>query len=36
MTRDGMNYEEAQECFEFNTLDAYYGERTPIYCDDEY
>jgi len=29
--RDGMDFEEAQEYFEFNTLCAYVGEFTPIF-----
>tara|TARA_R110000824_G_scaffold5538_4_gene25577 strand:- start:1751 stop:2029 length:279 start_codon:yes stop_codon:yes gene_type:complete len=28
---DGMTYEEAWEFLEFNTLNAYVGENTPIY-----
>ena len=31
MKRDGMSYEEAVECFEFNTLGAWVGEGTPVY-----
>jgi|TARA_Y100000310_G_scaffold272837_1_gene288027 hypothetical protein len=29
--RDGMSPEEAQEFFDFNTLEAWNGEGTPIY-----
>lgn len=29
---DGMTDEEAQEYFDFNILNAYLGENTPIYC----
>ena len=29
--RDGMNYEEAMEFFDFNIRDAYMGEQTPMY-----
>ena len=31
MTRDGMNYEDALEFFEFNTLGAYVGKQTPVF-----
>jgi hypothetical protein len=31
---DGMEFEEAQEYLYFNTIGAYVGERTPIWCDD--
>ena len=31
MTRDGMNYDEAVEFFEYNIQGAYVGPRTPIY-----
>jgi hypothetical protein len=33
--RDGMTGEEAQEFFGFNIQDAYVGEHTPIWVDDE-
>lgn len=29
--RDGMTYEDAQECFFFNTLGAWLGENTPVF-----
>jgi len=29
--RDGMDYEEAVEFFEFNTVGAWLGENTPIF-----
>ena len=29
--RDGMDYEEAVEFFEFNTVGAWVGENTPIF-----
>jgi hypothetical protein len=29
--RDGMSPEEAQEFFDYNTLEAWVGEGTPIY-----
>jgi hypothetical protein len=29
--RDGMDYEEALEFLEFNTIHAYVGENTPIW-----
>ena len=31
MGRDGMSEEEAEEFMEFNVVDAYVGERTPIF-----
>ena len=30
---DGMTYEDAVEYLEFNTLNAYVGEYTPVYID---
>jgi hypothetical protein len=35
MTRDGMEYEDAVEFFDFNVEGAYMGDETPIYVDDE-
>ena len=29
--RDGMEYEEAVEYFEFNVIGAWFGEHTPVY-----
>lgn len=29
--RDGMDYEEALEFFEYNVIGAYMGENTPIF-----
>lgn len=31
-----MTDEDAREYFNFNVLGAYIGEKTPIFCDDEY
>ena len=31
MERDGMDYEEAQEFFEFNIVGAYMGKNTPVF-----
>jgi hypothetical protein len=31
MARDGMDEEAATKCFEFNTLGAWVGDRTPLY-----
>ena len=31
MERDGMDYVDAQEFFEFNTLGAWAGEGTPLF-----
>ena len=36
MTRDNVDFETAQEYFDYNVLDAYVGENTPIYCDDDF
>jgi hypothetical protein len=33
--RDKMTYEMAMEYFDFNVQDAYVGEQTPIWVDDE-
>ena len=35
MERDGMNFEEAEEFFDFNVEGAYVGEKTPIWVNDE-
>lgn len=32
MNRDGMDYEGAVECFEFNTAGAWAGDGTPAYA----
>jgi hypothetical protein len=31
-----MNEEDAREHFEFNVIGSYVGEKTPIFCSDEY
>ena len=31
-----MNDEDAREYFNYNVLGAYVGEKTPMFCDDEY
>ncbi len=31
-----MNEEEAAEFFEFNVRQAYFGAKTPIWCDDNF
>lgn len=36
ISRDGMDEEEAHEYFMFNIHSAYVGDRTPIWCMDEY
>lgn len=33
MERDGMDEEEAEEFFEFNTAGAYVGDQTPVYLE---
>jgi hypothetical protein len=35
MNRDGMSYEEAVEFFDFNIIDAWVGEMTPIFIQTE-
>lgn len=32
----GMTFEEAQKYFDFNIYGAYVGEKTPIWCEDDY
>ncbi len=34
INRDGMDYEEAAEFFDYNVRGAYVGEKTPIWVDD--
>jgi len=34
MQRDGMTWEEAEEYFNFNVLQAHVGEGTPVFVDD--
>jgi hypothetical protein len=36
LVSEGMVYDEACESFQFNTLEAYVGERTPIFAIDEW
>lgn len=36
LVAEGMDYEEAYEYFQFNTLEAYVGEKTPIFAIDEW
>jgi len=36
MERDGMDYEEAIEFFDYNVSGAYVGEKTPIWVDDDF
>jgi hypothetical protein len=31
-----MSEDDAREHFEFNVVGGYVGEKTPIYCDDEF
>jgi|TARA_R110000787_G_scaffold187816_4_gene299706 hypothetical protein len=33
--RDGMDYEEALEFFEFNILGAWFGDETPVFIEKE-
>ena len=32
----GLPYEDALEHYNYNILDCYMGEKTPIFCDDEF
>ena len=36
LVSDGMDYEEACEYLQFNTLETYVGEKTPIFAIDEW
>jgi hypothetical protein len=36
LMRDGMNRDEAEEYFEFNTIGAWMGEGTPVFIDTRY
>lgn len=36
LKKDGMNYEEAIEFFDFNISGSYVGEKIPIWCYDEF
>ena len=36
LKKDGMNYDEAIEFFDFNISGSYVGEKTPIWCYDEF
>lgn len=36
LMQQGMDRDEAEEFFRFNTLGAYMGERTPIFIDTRY
>ena len=33
INRDGMDYLEALEYFDYNVRGSYMGEKTPIFCD---
>lgn len=34
LVKGGMSYDEAVEYFNYNVLDAYVGQQTPIWCYD--
>lgn len=36
LTSEGMSMEDSIEYFEFNTRGSYVGEKTPIWCEDNY
>jgi hypothetical protein len=36
LMKQGMKYEEALEYFDFNVSGAYVGEKTPIWCQDNF
>lgn len=36
MNRDKMDFDEAEEFYEFNIVGAYMGELTPLFVDDEF
>ena len=33
LIRDGMDYQEAEEFFYYNTINCYIGKRTPIFIE---
>jgi len=33
LLRDGMDYQEAEEFFYYNTINCYVGEKTPIFIE---
>ena len=35
LINQGMSYEEAVEYLDFNVVNAYLGEKTPIWCEDD-
>ena len=36
LMKDGMDYDQAVEYFEFNVEGSYVGEKTPIWCEDQF
>lgn len=36
MKNDGMSYEDASEYFSFNVSGGYVGDKTSIWCYDDY
>lgn len=36
LVSEGMNFEDAYEHFEFNVRGSYVGDKTPIWCDDDF
>jgi hypothetical protein len=36
LVNDGMNYDDAMEYFNFNVSGSYMGEKTPIWCNDNF
>lgn len=36
LVKEGMDVDEAIEYFEFNIRGAYVGEKTPIWCQDDF
>lgn len=36
LMRDGIDYEEALEYFDYNVRGAYVGGQTPIWCEDDF
>jgi hypothetical protein len=34
MEEDGMDFEEAYDYLSYNSINAWVGEQTPIWCDD--
>ncbi len=36
LVNEGMTFEDAYEHFDYNVRGSYVGEKTPIWCDDDF